>query len=412
MAGAGVCGLACAWELVRRGVRVTVLDPREPGTGCSQGNAGWVCPSLAGPLPHPRLRRDWPSLIIRRDSPLYIDPRALPSLVGWLWRFRRYCTHADYAAGREATGRLGRDAIALYDRLAEDGVDFEMHDAGVVYALLDGSSRDEHAEDLRALGALGYPDPVLLDRAELLELEPALDERVEAGLWAPAERHVRPESLTAGLAERLFDRGVVFGRGRAMGLVQKGPKAAALEVEGPEGRGRLEGDAFLFATGAWLGGLAARCGTALPIQAGKGYSVTIESPAVPLRHPVYLPERKVGLTPFDGAHRISGTLELSGVNEHLERRRLAALERSAERYVPGITRGATRREWVGMRPLTPDGLPVLGRLPGLENVYVAGGHALLGVTLAPSTGVAIAQLMTGEEPSVDLTPFEPSRFAP
>jgi D-amino-acid dehydrogenase len=177
-----------------------------------------------------------------------------------------------------------------------------------------------------------------------------------------------------------------------------------------EDGGEIEADAFVIATGAEAAALSRQCGTSLPLQAGKGYSVTIDRPRLEVRYPLYLGDAKIGITPFGGALRVAGTMELSGINLTLDARRLEALERATERDLPGALAGEGRESWVGMRPITPDGLPILGRLPRSENVFVATGHQMLGVTLAPSTGKAMAELIAEGESSVDLEPFSPARF--
>jgi D-amino-acid dehydrogenase len=166
----------------------------------------------------------------------------------------------------------------------------------------------------------------------------------------------------------------------------------------------------VLAAGAWSGPLAKRFGFRLPIEAGKGYSVTISNPAVRLARPVLLGEVKLGCTPFDGALRVAGTMELSGLNTRLDPRRVAAIRRAADRYLPGSLQGTAVHEWTGMRPVLPDGLPAIGRAPGFQNLYVASGHAMLGITLAPATAEVLADLMTTERSAVDLRAFDPGRY--
>jgi D-amino-acid dehydrogenase len=218
---------------------------------------------------------------------------------------------------------------------------------------------------------------------------------------------VRPETLTAGLLERLESMG---------GEVRSGTEVVGLDVNHRAARsartsaGSIEADAFVLAGGTWSGDIARRFGFRLPVQPGKGYSITVTAPkAVPSRA-VYLYEMRVGISPFDGAARLGGTMELSGFNDTIRPERVAAIRRAAARYLPGSTEGSAQVDWTGMRPLTPDGLPAIGRAPGLDNVFVATGHAMLGVTLAPVTGSVVAELVTGTPSSVDLRPFDPGRF--
>ncbi len=175
--------------------------------------------------------------------------------------------------------------------------------------------------------------------------------------------------------------------------------------------GEVPGDRFLIASGAWSASLARMAGFHLPVQCGKGYSVTVTEPAVRLRRPLYLGEAKLGVTPFRNALRIAGTMELAGISEALDPRRLEAIRASADQFLVGWRQGKSEEEWAGMRPVTPDGLPAIGRAPGYDNLYVATGHAMLGVTLAPATGVAMAELIHSGNADVDLRPFDPNRFS-
>ncbi len=175
--------------------------------------------------------------------------------------------------------------------------------------------------------------------------------------------------------------------------------------------GEVPGDRFLIAGGAWSASLARMAGFHLPVQCGKGYSVTVTEPAVRLRRPLYLGEAKLGATPFRNALRIAGTMELTGINEALDPRRIDAIRASADQFLVGWRQGKSEEEWAGMRPVTPDGLPAIGRAPGYDNLYVATGHAVLGVTLAPATGVAMAELIHSGKTDVDLRPFDPNRFS-
>jgi D-amino-acid dehydrogenase len=230
---------------------------------------------------------------------------------------------------------------------------------------------------------------------------------VAGGVFIEDDRHVRPESLIRGLVAALERRGVeIRADSPVSGFLRDGRDVAAALTAG----GGIEADRFVIAAGAWSGPLAREAGFPLPLEAGKGYSITVEEPSYNLRQPLDLIEARAALTPFDGALRLAGTMELSGVNLRYDRRRAEAIWRNAHRYLNETVSGKRMRAWVGMRPMTPDGLPVIGRLPGSDNLYVATAHQMLGVTLAPTTAHALARLMHGEAPGVNLMPFDPLRF--
>lgn len=406
--GAGVVGLALARELLRRGSDVLVVDRGQPGAGCSAGNAGWIVPSYSTPLPAPGLTATSLRWMLRRDSPLFVRPRLSPSFGAWMLRFWRHCRPEPYDRGLNALAALNARTMPLFDELLADGVPLELHRQGLLFAGLSREVVDRHCDDLAFLERIGYRRPRPLTGGELRDIEPALSDAVAAGFLVPEERHVRPETLASGLAGWLRGRGVEIRSGVDVARIQHRAGRASAAITN---RGALEADQFVVAAGAWSGSLLRRCGLALPIEAGKGYSITIERPTFQLRQPVDLIEPHVACTPFDGSLRIAGTMELSGLNLTLRRERIEAIRRAGAHFFRGWPHGAEERVWVGMRPLTPDGLPAIGAMPGVENLFVASGHAMLGVTLAPATAEALAATMAGVEHQIDLGPFDPARFS-
>ncbi len=416
--GGGIVGLLAAYELQRRGEEVTLLERGSPGGACSAGNLGWVVPAHSDPLPAPGLA--WTSIrwMLRGDSPLFIYPPALPALAGWLWRFWRRCNPRDFARGSEALAALNRRTLELYDGLARDGLAFEMHRSRPMLVALARAEIEQALADFAIMKRWGHPDLERLEAREARALEPALSPEVAGALLFEEERHVRPETLCAGILAELPRRGVeVRSRVDVAQAERRGSRVTAVLAQGhralqdpPASVARFEADRFLIAAGAWSGVLARRLGFHLPVQAGKGYSITLRRPGCRVQRPLYFHNYKAGCTPFDGALRVGGTMELSGINLRLDPRRVAGIRRVAERYLPGIFAQEAGEEWVGMRPITPDGLPLIGRAPGLDNVFVATGHGMLGVTLGPATGVAIADLMAAERGAEDLRAFDPGRF--
>ena len=405
--GAGVIGLACAYALRKRGREVVVVDQGEPGGACSLGNAGWVSPSISAPIPAPGLT--WTSLkwMLRSDSPLYIAPSAVPSMARWLFRFWRYCNRRDFEHGLRATAELNRHTLALFDSLEADGIRCELHRRGILYVFCEQEYLESTLGEFEPLSMVGYGMPTALDGPAMRRMEPELSDRVIGGFLVEGEYHVRPETLTAGYAQRLRDMGVELHIGSQV----TGPLGDASGWRGVvTTNGPVQGDEIVLAAGSWTGSIARRFGVAIPVQAGKGYSVTVPVNRKSFTRPLYLGEAKIGASPFEGAVRFAGTMELSGINLDMDPRRIEGLRKGIRRYMrtpPGPDEGT---EWVGMRPLTPDGLPMLGRPPGQTNLYIATGHAMLGVTLAPATGEAMAQLITDPKAKVLYQPFDPGRF--
>lgn len=405
--GAGVIGLCCAYELCRRGAQVTLLDRGEPGQAASWGNAGWITPALSGPVPAPGLTATALRWMLRPDSPLYIKPRLDPMFARWLWTFWRRCNARDYCRGLEAVAALNRRTMPLYDALRQDGLDFEMHHAGLLFVFLTESGLRHGLDDLALMQPYGYRQPAVLRRTELRELEPSLTPDVVGGYLVEEERHVRADTVTAALVARLGAmNAVIRPRTAVTGLRRRGAVVdAVLTGEGP-----LEADQFVIAAGAWSGLVARQAGFHLPVEAGKGYSISIVDPSLRLRHPMYLDETRVGVTPFDSMLRFAGTMELSGLDSPVMPRRVAALKRAATRFLGQWPSGDSEVTWSGLRPLMPDGLPAIGRAPRLDNLFIATGHSMLGVTLGPSTGAVIADLICTGQTDVDMRPFDPARF--
>lgn len=405
--GGGVVGLTTAYSLRRRGADVVLLEAGTVATGASHGNAGWLVPSLAAPMAAPGVTAYALRSLVRSDTPVYLRPRADPDLVRWMWRFWRSSSSERHLAGLRAVSRLAVPTMTLYDEMASDGVDFRMKRDGLLFAFLEERTAENQLAAMQVLGEFGYSIPTeLLSAAQVTAREPALSESVAAGLFIGEERHVDPTSLMTGLVNRLRQMGVEIREGvTTEGCRIVGDRVAAVETtDGP-----VVASTVVLAAGAWSGRLARQFGARIPIQAGKGYSFA-SNPCTAPRQPLYLAEAHVGVTPFGDRTRIAGTIELGGLDAAVVPRRLAAMAAAAQAYLREPI-GEPEQAWAGLRPISADGLPVVGRVPGLDNVIVSTGHGTLGVTLAPVTAEGVAQLViTGRAPS-ELAPFSLERFS-
>lgn len=405
--GGGVIGLLSAYELRRRGRDVVVLEKSDFCRGASSGNAGWVTPSLSGPVPAPGIVSDSLKWMLKPESPLYVRPGAVPKMAGWLLSFWKHCNVKDYRRGLIALAEFNRTTMDDFDALASNGIDFEMHETGLMYVCREHATIDEVVAEANESASYMPSEPVRMSGSEARELEPALRPEVAGAVLIDGDRHVRPESLLKAAYEWLQSNGV-----------QLYPQSEVVDLDIVDGRvigvrtkdRTIEADQLLVATGAESSFLTQKVGFNLPMQAGKGYSMTIKRPKPPISRSMYLVESRVALTPFDGAFRIAGTMELSGINTQLYDRRIDAMKRSTNRYLQNWEEGEVVERWVGMRPMLPDGLPAIGPIPKFDNVFVASGHAMLGITLGPTTAAAIAQLMVDGRSQADLDPFNPGRF--
>lgn len=415
--GGGVVGLCCAFALHQRGVPVEVYDAGPLEQAASHVNAGWIVPSLAEPVPAPGLIATSLRWMLHSDSPLYIDPRLLrdPAFLRWTIQFWRHCNARDYRHGIAVTAAFGAEALALYDTLRAAGVEYEEHQDGILFAYRSPTTLEhDYAALAEPLRSFGYEITPLLDAQAVQELEPALSDAVSGGYWLPRDRSLRPNSLVRGLLAYLHQQGVVVHHQHPVsGIETEGRRASAIFVKGK----RIPAQRILVAAGSWSAPLLRPLHVNVPITAGKGYSIDLSPQplAEPVRRPLYLHETRVAITPLDGMIRLAGTMEFSGLNHVLRPERIAAIARSASWALRGWpevtpTSGPGVQLWTGTRPMTPDGLPMIGWLPGYHDIAIASGHAMLGMTLGPSTGAAIAELFTTGSAPEAAKPFTPKRF--
>jgi D-amino-acid dehydrogenase len=405
--GGGVIGLACAHALARGGADVVVLERARCGEGCSFGNTGWICPALSAPLPAPRVMGRALVGMLGRDSPLLVQPRLDPSFLRWSWEFWRACSPERYWAGLEATVALARTAFDLFEELRAAGVEFEIHETGMVVAARTQAGVEEYVTMIEGARSAGYEGPVeLLSGDELRAREPALAADVAGGLFVPAERYVRPEELTGALARRLRAGGVDVREGAEVTGLARGN--GSWEVTG--GDTSVTAERVVLAAGAWSAPLLAKLGIRIPFEAAKGYSVTASGAGVAPRHALYLAEAKVGASPFGDRVRLAGIFDLTGIDSSLRRRRIGAIVRSSVPYFRDWRPEQIELQWAGLRPYPADGLPIIGPVPGNDGLYAATGHGRLGITLAPATAAAVRTMILEGRIPHETRPFAIDRL--
>jgi D-amino-acid dehydrogenase len=388
---------------------VVLLDQRTPGGGASRTNAGWISPGHSAPVPGPRMLTQAIRWMAHRDSPLYIRPSLAPDHVAFLLRMARFCNQRAYSRGLEAMLTLGTNAVGAFDELALDGVQPEVHRSGILMAFRSeeaGRGLLREAEEGARIGHGGR----LLDAAEARELEPLLSDAVIGAVWCPSERHLVPDTLIDALADRCQALGVEIHSATAVtGFSHSAGTVTAVRTS----QGPIRCDAVLLSAGAWTGHVARLLGKRLPIRPGKGYGVDCSPAPVPLRHALLFSEDRVAVSPVSYGIRLAGTMEFAGFDEGIDRVRSNAILASARRYLRDWPAAASLqpRRWSGLRPMTPDGLPVIGKFEAFDNVVVAAGHGMLGITLGPVTANHVANIFrVGEAPEA-LAPFAPDRFA-
>ncbi len=391
MIGGGAVGLCIARSLLNRGSDVIVLERDVCGAAASQGNAGWITPGLSEPLAAPGAAAQALLWMLRRDSPFRVQPRLLLGIAPWLWRFWRSSRQGTFEDGLATLVELNSRTFALFEELEQD-LDFEMHSDGLLFVARDRARLNAFDDVLAEMDRLGYSGSIeRVDGDALAEIEPALVGGLAGAIRLCGERHVRPEDFVSRLAAELRARGGTIREHAEVRLESRQGQVVCRVDEDEE-----PAEVVIIAAGAWCAKLLGDLDLELPLQAAKGYSLTLEPGAIVPRLPLYLAEERLGVSPFRDHIRIAGTLELTGIDLRLDSRRIAALRVAAHRYLrPEVIREGGK-PWTGLRPLLPDTIPAIGPISAFRNLYLATGHGTLGITLAPVTGELIADaVLTG-----------------
>lgn len=405
--GAGVVGLACAYELSQDGHDIVLLDAGTPGAAASHGNAAKVAIAESTPVPAPGMVLQGLKWMLRPDSPLYIKPTLSPRALRFMAQMARACTEAQFRRGLRVHLELASRCVDIFDEWTTQGLDFEMHERGVLLAFENESSYtarrrfDDVFSDFQV-------EAETLDADGVHRVEPALSHHIKHGLYYPRDRQIEPDSLTAALADRCRAMGVKIHADTPVTGFERG--AAGVKAVLTEGT-RYEADWVVLAAGVWTGPLSDRLGVPLPIRPGKGYSVDYLPTPIKLNTSLTFEDAHVAVTPLNGMVRLAGTMEFGGLDQGLNPRRIEAIKQAA---VHGFThwdpQAPHAKPWVGLRPMTPDGLPIVGQLPPVPNAIVASGHGMLGLTLAPTTGRMVRDLIAEGPVARPVDDILPDRF--
>ncbi len=408
--GGGVIGVCCAYSLARRGAPVLVVERDEVGRAASFGNAGTVSPGHP-PINGPGRWRELIRSMIDPLSPLYIPPRLAPGLARWLWAFSRRCSpaHLDYC--RRVSEPFARISQSLHDEIGADApVNLGYAADGYFQIYRTPAGQAVAAHEAEYAQQQGFA-PRFVEAGPLRDSEPALTDSVLGGYHHTEGRTMDPFRFVEHVADLARGHGALFRTGVEVSeVITRQQRVVGVRTESGE---EIEASCVILATGAYSPALYQKLGCPLPVQAAKGYHVDLggsagETPAI--NHPYLLIERAVFCTPLPGRLRLAGTLEFSGINDDIRRPRLEQLTRSTRQYLSGIDTPAVSSEWCGLRPCTPDGLPVIGPLPGWQGMFAATGHAMLGLTFGPATGEALAELILTGRSELPLSGFDPKRF--
>lgn len=405
--GGGVIGLACAYYLLRAGRSVRVLEKGAVGAATSHGNCGTITPSHAMPLAMPGVISQALRWIFQADAPLRIAPRLDFALLEWLLQFAHRCTWAQFrrvTAVKAPLLVLARQA--LEDLVREAKLECEFATTGTLAVYRDAKAFENSAWLPRTLTEVGLPVETL-DGAACRTLEPALNDSIVAGYRYPGDASLRPERYLAELARVVRELGADICESTTIdGFRTDGANVQAVTTD----CGEYKADNVVLALGSWSSLVGRQLDLRIPIQPGKGYSITYTRPKLSPRIPITLKERSVCVTAWQSGFRLGSTMEFAGYDTSLNRTRLDALRRGAAEYLIEPEGPQVVEEWYGWRPMTYDDLPILGRASRLQNLLLATGHGMLGVTMSAATGMLISQMICGQPLALDAGPYAPDRF--
>lgn len=410
--GGGVIGLSTAYYCAQRGWRVTVVERNgEQRDSCSAQNAGMIVPSHFIPLAAPGMVALAFKWMWQPASPFYVKPRASMDLLAWAWKFWRAATPEHVRRAAPLIRDLSFASRGCFEELAAlPGNDFGLVKKGLLMLCKSPHALDEEAELAAQAIALGIPAAVL-DAKQTAALDPSVRMDIAGAIYFPRDCHLQPDRFLACLQNQLREARTEFVWHREVTGWKVGPDRRVGAVRLSDGR-EIEADEFILCGGSWSPSVARELGLKIPIQAGKGYSLTLPNPRQLPQICSIFTEARVAVTPVGPALRFGGTMEIAGLNEDITPLRVRGIINSVARYYPEFTPAdfAGVQPWRGLRPCSPDGMPYVGRTAKFANLSLATGHAMMGLSLGPITGKVMAGIISGEPPKFDLAQLSPDRY--
>lgn len=409
--GGGVIGLCSAYYASRRGHTVTVIDQGPPTfQGCSRGNAGMIVPSHFTPLAMPGAVAQALKWMCNPESPLYVKPSLKPELLGWGLKFWQASTRHHVNRAAPLLRDLSLASVGCYDHLVTElERPFNLVHRGLLMLCKTQHALDEEAKIAARAEQLGLPAHVL-SSAETARLDPNVQFDIVGAVHFPKDCHLVPQQFLEALTHQLTAAGVEFQWNTTV-IDFKTRQRSVTTVR--TNNGTVDGDRVVLCGGAWSSSIAKALDLQLPLQPGKGYSLTLSNPRELPTICSILTEARVAVTPMDGTLRVGGTMEIAGLNDRINPDRVEGILKALPRYYPAFSVEDFHgiQPWMGLRPVSPDGLPYLGRPAKWSNVIVATGHAMMGLSLGPITGKLVGELLDDESPSIDLTLLHPDRYS-
>lgn len=405
--GGGIVGLSTAYFLHRQGHQVTLVDQSNMTSGASFVNAGYLTPSHIVPLAAPGMVAKGLRMMFNPASPFYVKPRADKDLIRWMWQFYQSANTGHVRKSIKPIADINLLSKALYTEMKQDRVfDFHLDTRGILNVFKTEKNGDYETKVAQWAKAEGL-DAEVLDRTGLKALEPHYNFDALGAVLYKCDAHTTPNLFMKNLMNYLETAGVAIHRNEEVtGFKISGNKITHVQTTFKN----FQADEVILASGSWSPGLMRKLGLNLSLQAGKGYSINVYK-ATNIQYPAILTEARVAVTPMQGFTRFAGTMELSGVNHDISKIRVEAIAQAAKKYYPGleIPNFDLEHAKCGLRPVSPDGLPYIGRIEAFQNATLATGHAMMGWSMGPATGKLVSEIISGEKLSMDIAPFYPKR---
>ena len=406
--GGGVIGALCGWNLLNAGCQVTIVDREKFGAACSHGNCGYVAPSHVFPLCQPGAIKKTLFAMLKPNSPFAVKPRLSKGFASWFWNFSRRCNYKDMMSAGVGRHAMLQSSLQLYQQLiAEQEIDCEWRESGLLFVFDHAKEFDSFGETDALLRKEFGVAATAYDGIALVDLEPAIKPGFGGAWHYEGDCHMRPDKLLSQLRQRMESRGVQFLEDFPVSEFVK-ESGSAVAVKGNDTD--LQADHFVVATGAMTPFLNQHLGVNVPIEPGKGYSLTMPAPTRMPKIPIIFEDSHVAVTPLESKYRIGSTMEFAGYDTSINPKRLSLLKSAAEKYLHEPHCQPIEETWFGWRPMTWDGKPVIDRSPAMRNVWIAAGHNMLGLSMATGTGRLLKELMLDEQPHIDPSHFSAARF--
>ncbi|MFZ1786490.1 MAG: FAD-dependent oxidoreductase [Ferruginibacter sp.] len=409
IAGGGVIGLSCAYYLQKEGHEVILIDNTAMTDGASYGNAGHIVPSHFVPLASPGIIAQGMRWMLNSSSPFYIKPRLDMDLLRWGFAFWRHSNEKTMQQNIPHLHRLLTLSRELFEEMKNElGNNFFMKEKGILIVYKTKES-EKHEQALAKLAEQMGMRSDILSEQQVQELESATTINVRGGVLYKDDAHLHPGLFTTTLSHYLVTKGVkIISNTAISGFEKSGNKISAV-VTAHE---KITADEFILANGAWLPELSKKLGIKILMQAGKGYSITYENYQPQLQYPAILIDHRVVTTPIGNDLRLAGTMEINTPGSPVMPKRVKAIVESVRKYYPDLDLPFTdaTKAWSGLRPLSPDGLPYIGRHSTYVNLIIAGGHAMLGLSLATGTGKLVQQMIDQHQLIMAVDAFNCERF--